>query len=401
MRAIKWVENVFLIVCLFFVTYQKLFADSALSYMDEVMLGLLLLLELFASRYKKYIPDRLRMIRYTVYAGIFYIIFSFVATVTGWFVFSTQQTNVEMFTAIINALKIYVLLLICVLLNFSADEVEKWIKVCLIMAIPSVIYSVVQYIQYYVLGIHLDGHYDIIDGVWYYRIQGFAYHPVGYGNQLALMVLMIVHLMKNKKHLIVKAVVAVAYSILCYLTRTKYSYVMLAISLVILMIAYSGHTIRQLAIMLSVGVAVFAIIALPIFKFNVFEWVFEGEESTIRYRSITGSLNLLLNQNPIGYGWGSYSYFGFGEAGIFRILFDSGILGVTAFLFPLIYQFIVQLKYKKTLFGIMVFLFCICNALINELYAIPGIYYVFLCTTDVGVGIQDPGKVNVRGRQKQ
>ena len=393
MRTIKRIESFFLIMCLFFVTYQKLFATSVLSYMDELLLGLLFLFELFARQYKQFSYVCAKVVRYTVYAGTIYIILSLIATLMGSFAFSTQQTNGDMITAIINAMKIYILLLTCLLLNFSTAEIRKWIIVCLVMALPSVVYSVIQYIQYYVLGIHLKGHYDIIDEVWFYRIQGFAYHPVGYGNQLALMALMTIYLMKKKKYLVLKICMFVVFSILCYLTRTEYAYVMLAVSVVVLLIVRCRPGIRRVLVMLLIGAGIVAVVVLLLFDFNLLEWIFAGEESTIRYKSIIGSTQLLFNQNLLGYGWGSYAYYGFGEAGLFRIFFDSGILGGIIYMMPFICLFVNLVKLEKRLPSIILLLFFLGNASINEIYTIPGIFYIFILATDINMPLNKKAPV--------
>ncbi len=350
---------IFLFLIAFFMMYQNLFAGSVLKYADEI---LILVYFFWAIIYNRKI-----------------IVNVFVKSYAIWFVYSlfitmlfSQADFIDAFDSIFNSLKIVLLIISISNFDYTKKELTTFLKIFVVLSIPSIVYGLIQYYQANVLNIWIEnGKYEYIDGLWVFRMRGLAAHPIDFANQLVFNCVILACFFKKN---IFTILFLVLNFIICYLTYSSLPfYSLLILTLLYVFICFFRKKISTI-IYLFIFIILISLLVLTLSNIHIFDIIFENEESTIRYKGISYCLES-ISKNPLGYGFGTYSHLGYDEAFFFRVLLDNGFIGVALFFFPIVYSIVVSFIKKDYVLCFTCLLLVLVNCLFNQLYILPGILY--------------------------
>ena len=160
-------------------------------------------------------------------------------------------------------------------------------------------------------------------------------------------------------------------AILCALTQSSF-----AILIVIGIILFKFISKKSIIVeTLHQHSKICIILALLVSLVFIYRYML-NETNTIRYVATKGTLSsIAFNTFITGKGFGSYLEANYSEAYLFRIIYENGVIGLTAIVLILSSLTSMQTKNKDFAGIFMVFVY-ILNLFINEGYIIP--YIIFM-----------------------
>lgn len=360
MEKSKMTINKFYEICL----YLSFFATSYAYYVPTSMIddaivmiiGVLIVLQIIKKMRINY------KIAITIIAIIIEILWSIIVS-------KISDNTIWSFIAF---LKIYILILLSMYVHF--DNRDKVIKNLAIISIPNILIGLWQFFQTYILGMTLEGKYEVLNATRVYRVEGATTHPLYFSLLMVGLVLYYLYISKSKIRYIMVAICTG----LCLLTYSSFANV-IVIGLVIFKFFPKTQAIISLLKNHAKLWMFLAIVASVIFFFNYML----SEVNTIRYiaaRDTISSLNYTVFF--LGRGFGSYLDANYSEAYIFRIIYENGILGVIIFLIILLKLISMQIKNKNYL-GLFIIFVYILNIFINEGYMVPYIFFIPIYCSEI------------------
>lgn len=270
-----------------------------------------------------------------------------------------SENAIESFTSFI---KICILLMLPFYTKFKEEDKNKILRNFSILSIPNLLLGIWQFYQVQINEIALEGKYEIIQGNYFYRIQGGTGHPLFYA---FLMVALILYFLYNSKFKFRYIMVATCV-ILCGLTFSSFA-ILIAIAIVLFKIVSNKSIIIEAFQKHSRICIIFALIVSILF---IYKYML-NEKNTIRYVATQGTLSsITFNSFFTGKGFGSYLEANYAEAYLFRIIYENGSIGLLAFI--LIISSLISMQTRNNDYAgmFMVFVY-ILNLFINEGYIIP------------------------------
>lgn len=332
-------------------SYVALLPTTFLDDIIVICVGLVALADMICS---------FRKIERPIAIAVGLILFEIIYFIVSLFVVGNRGAVVSSFASFI---KIAFLLMICFTSRGFKEREIKLQNIFFIISIPNIIRGGYEFFYTYIFGGYLAGKYE--QGIGY-RIQGFVGHPIYFSLLMVMCVMYLLYFSKKRW----KFLGVVVCSLLCIYTWSSFALILL----VLLIGNYFLHALKVATLLEKYSKSVFIVTVIG--AIGAMVWFMIREPYTIRSVSMTATIkNLNLLNLFIGEGFGTFSMAGLGEAYIFHVLYENGIVGLLVMLIPLVFM-TKKLFKSRNYVGLFLVGAYIVNIFINEGYLLPFIIYI-------------------------